>query len=139
AQLTFTKESFRGGSNRLLAPIFRTANVRSAERPALSPLAGFPADLRRAVSLPFRSAASALLLGRGRLLHPGRLRSLSHWRTYSVQHAIERASAAARGLPRALVEALRLQPADHASGLADRGFVRAAGGLPPGPASHRPD
>jgi hypothetical protein len=128
----------RGGSNLLLPPISRTA-TRQAERPALSPVAGLSSDLRRPLRLALRATAPALLLGRGRLLHPRRLRSLSHRRAHSLQHPLERAPAAALALSRRVVEALRLQSAHHPAGRAHRCLRSAAGCLPARSPRHRAD
>src|SRR5215210_7505444 len=67
-----------------------------------------PRSLRRAPPAPPDAVGTTLLLGRGRLLHPGRARHLRRRLFHPALDALERAPAARDGLPRAQLEALRL-------------------------------
>src|ERR1035437_2414822 len=65
-------------------------------------------DIRRALRQPLPPAPPALLLGRGRLLHPRGLGLLPHRLPDSPHHAQQCPSAVAQHLSRALLEGLWL-------------------------------
>ena len=73
-------------------------------RPPAAPETHLPPAVRGRVPVAPYAAASALLLGRGRLLHPRSLRFLSQRRRDSLHYPGQRSSAASLSLPGTVVE-----------------------------------
>ena len=113
--------------------------LQSMARRAAAAVDDLSRNLRGALCQPLHVAPRALLLGRGRLLHPGRMGLLPHRFPDPHHHAQQRPSAPAQHLSRPVVASFRLFSRSHPRSRAHGGRAWSAGRLAPGNACGRRD